>query len=264
MSPSAGVVARRCLLAVAVCGFVVFAALFMLSVARPHVIEVSARTLLVAEVERRTRERLDAVSESDSALAGLARKAMVAHAHEAAQLRRMKEALSERVSSTVDGMADPACACRAGLRDQARIRIDARLAQLDEWDARLEALIRSAYAHTANQLRREIRIFAGTNALVFLMLGVIAWRKQAVALHLLVPAVVLLGSVGVSAAFYLFNQDWVRTVVFNDYVGYGYAVWLGILLALLTDILANRARVTTRILNTVLHSAGSSLTVLPC
>ena len=201
---------------------------------------------------------------SDSALVGLARKAMAAHAHETAQLRRMKEVLSERVSSTVDAMADPACACRAGLRDQAHVGIDARRERLADGEARLEALVRIAYTHTAAQLQREIRIFAGTNALVFLALGVIAWRKQAVALHLLVPAVVLLGSVGVSAAFYLFNQDWVRTVIFNDYVGYGYAVWLGILLALLTDILANRARVTTRILNTVLHSAGSSLTVLPC
>ena len=262
MSPPVGVVARRCLLTVALCGFAVFAALWVVSMVRPHVIEASARALLVLEVERRTQERLDAVS--DSELAGLARKAMATHAHETAQLRRMKEALAERVSSTVDAMADPACACRAGLRDHIQGGVDARLAQLDDRDARLEALVRSAYAHTATQLQREIRIFAGTNALVFMALGVIAWRKRAAVVHLLVPAVVLLGSVGVSASFYLFNQDWVRTVVFNDYVGYGYAVWLGILLALLTDILANRARVTTRILNTVLHAAGSTLTVLPC
>ena len=225
-------------------------------------IEASARTLLAAEVERRTLERLDTVS--DSTLAGLARKAMAAHAHETAQLRRMKEALSERVSSTVDAMADPACACRADLRDQAHAGIDARRERLADGDARLGALVRSAYAHTAAQLQREVRIFAGTNALVFLALGVIAWWRRAAILHLLVPTVVLLGSVGVSTSFYLFNQDWVRTVVFNDYVGYGYSVWLGILLALLTDILANRARVTTRILNTVLHAAGSTLTVLPC
>jgi len=245
-----------------VCGFVVFAALWTLSMVRPHVIEASARILLVAEIERRTHERLDAIS--DSAVAGLARKAMVTHAQETAQLRRMKEALSNRVASTVDAMADPACVCRAALRDPVRVGIDARLAQLDDRDARLEALVSSAYAHTATRLQREVRIVAGANALIFLALGVVAWRKRGAVLHLMVPAVVLLGSVAASTWFYLFNQDWVQTVVFSDYVGYGYAVWLGILLALLTDILANRARVTTRMLNTVLNAAGSTLTVLPC
>lgn len=262
MRPPAGVVVRRCLLAVAVCGFVVFAALWTLSMVRPHVIEASARTLLMAEVERRTQARLDAVS--DGALAGVARKAMATHADETAQLHRTKESLSERVSSTVDAMADPACACRARARDQAIAGIDARLERLASWDLRLEALIQRAYMHTADHLQREVRIFAGTNALVFLMLGVIAWRKAAATWQLLVPGFTLLASVGISTWFYLFNQDWVRTIVFSEYTGYGYAVWLGILLALLTDILANRARVTTRILNTVLNAAGSTLTVLPC
>lgn len=262
MTAVAGVFARRGLLAVAAGGFLMFAALWTLSMTRPHLVEASARTLLVAEVERRAHERLDTLS--DHALVGLARAAMAGHAREAAQLRRLREALPARVQAMVDAMADPACACRESMANRVGAGIDARLRQLAGWDARIEASIRGAYAQTAARLQREFRIFTGTNALAFLVLGAIAWRKPAAALHLLVPGAVLLGAVTVSASFYLFNQDWVRTIVFNEYVGYGYAAWLGVLLALLADILANRARVTTRILNGVFQLSGSALSAMPC
>lgn len=262
MSLSAGVVVRRCLLAVATCGLIVFAGLWTLSMTRPHLIEASARTLLLAEVERRTQARIDTLS--DETLSGLARTVMADHARETEQLRRLRDTVADRVRSTVDAMADADCRCRAGLQDPVRAGIDARLERLAGWDARLDALVEGAYAHTAARVQREVRIFAGTNAMAFLVLGVIAWRRRAATLQLLVPAAVLLGSVGVSASLYLFNQDWVRTVFFNDYLGYGYVAWLGVLLALLADILVNRARVTTRIINAVLHAAGSAVTALPC
>lgn len=262
MSAAADVAVRRALLAVAACGFLLFGGLWLLSMARPDVVESTARTLLVKEVERRVGERIGALS--DSAVAGLARRVMGEHADEAELLRRLSEVLPARVAGVVDAMADPDCACRAELAERVRSGIGARLQQIAALDARLEGLIRDAYAHTAARLQREFRIFTGANALVFLVLGVVAARKRAAALQLLVPAAVLVGAAAVSAGFYLFNQDWVRTIVFDDYVGYWYFAWLGVLTALFADILVNRARVTTRIVNAVLQLLGSAASAVPC
>lgn len=172
--------------------------------------------------------------------------------------------LPVRVAAVVDAMAEPDCPCRAELAGRISDGIGARLRQIARLDARIEGLIRDAYAHTAARLQREFRIFTGANAMVFLVLGVVALRKRGAALQLWVPAGVLIGAASAAASLYLFNQDWVRTIVFDDYVGYAYFAWLGLLVALFADILANRARVTTRIVNGVLQSLGSAATALPC
>jgi hypothetical protein len=229
---------------------------------RPHLVEQAARALLVEEVERRVGERLDLMSEH--AVVGLARQAMARHAGEAEQLQQLQRVLPARVAGVVDAMADPQCPCRAELVERMHDGVGARLQRLVRLDERLDGLVRSAYAHTAARLHREFRIFTGANALVFLLLGIVTLRKRAAALQLWVPAVVLVGAATVAACLYLFNQDWVRTIVFDDYVGYGYFAWLGLLVALFADILANRARVTTRIVNAVLDAIGSAVTAVPC
>ncbi|TDK20511.1 hypothetical protein E2F46_16035 [Luteimonas aestuarii] len=258
----ATMLSRRALLAVAGLGFVLFAGLWLLSMARPHLVEQAARTLLVEEVERRVGERLDLLS--GHTVVGLARQTMARHAGEAEQLQQLQRMLPARVAGVVDAMSDPQCPCRAELAQRMHDGIGARLQQLARLDERLDGLVRGAYAHTAARLHREFRIFTGANALVFLLLGIVALRKRAVALQLWVPAVVLVAAATAAACLYLFNQDWVRTIVFDDYVGYGYFAWLALLVALFADILANRARVTTRIVNAVLDAIGSAVTAVPC
>lgn len=60
MSAAVEVAVRRALLAVAACGFLLFGGLWLLSMARPHLVEQVARTLLVKEVERRVRSGIGA------------------------------------------------------------------------------------------------------------------------------------------------------------------------------------------------------------
>jgi hypothetical protein len=65
-------------------------------------------------------------------------------------------------------------------------------------------------------------------------------RKRA-GLQLVLPTVVLLGAAGLAGYLYLFNQDWLHTIIFSEYVGLGYFVYLALAVALLTDVLFNRA-----------------------
>jgi hypothetical protein len=63
---------------------------------------------------------------------------------------------------------------------------------------------------------------------------------------------------------YLFEQNWFHTILFNDYVGFGYFAYLGVAVAFLADIAFNRARVTTDLINAVLNAVGSAVQALPC
>lgn len=83
-------------------------------------------------------------------------------------------------------------------------------------------------------------------------------------MHLALPAVVLLGAVMVTGGLYLFNKNWLHTIVFGEYVGLAYAAYLASVALLLADVVFNRARVITRLVNWVLNAIGAALSLSPC
>ena len=68
----------------------------------------------------------------------------------------------------------------------------------------------------------------------------------------------------IATYFYVFNQNWLWTIVFNDYWGWSYLVFVGVLFAFLMDIAFNRGRITTRVINFFCHLVGAAASVFPC
>ncbi len=101
--------------------------------------------------------------------------------------------------------------------------------------------IESAYGEVSRHLLRELRIFAGVNALAFGLLALITLNRRASTLQLLLPSVAVIGAAALTASVYLFNQDWLHTIVFGQYVGWAYAAWYGVALAWMADLLATAA-----------------------
>ena len=67
----------------------------------------------------------------------------------------------------------------------------------------------------------------------------------------------------VAAAFYLPGQDWFYTILYNDYMGFGYVAYIGVIFGFLTDVVFNAARITTQVINSILNAIGSALSVAP-
>lgn len=72
------------------------------------------------------------------------------------------------------------------------------------------------------------------------------------------------GAAGVVGALYIFGQDWLHTIVFNDYVGLGYFAYLGVAVAFLADVAFNRARVSTQVVNAAFNIVGAAIQAVPC
>ena len=161
-------------------------------------------------------------------------------------------------------MLDADCECRKRLARSLEEAQRERIGTLEQARGQLAALIESAYASVTAHLMTEFRIFCASNALAFALLFLVTWFRKAAALQLVLPAVVLLGAAAITGALYLFNQNWLHTIVFNQYWGLTYLVYLGAAAAFLADIVFNRARVTTRMVNAVLNVVGSALTAVPC
>lgn len=68
----------------------------------------------------------------------------------------------------------------------------------------------------------------------------------------------------VSVSIYVFGQDWFYTILYNDYMGFTYLVYIAVIFSVLSDIAFNRARVVTEILNGVANTLGYALSLVPC
>lgn len=247
---------RTLILTVSALGFVCFMGLLLLSFLAPLQVERWARAAIEHDVQRRVEARWQSLEKP--ALLRAAEQQMRAHADEIAQARRALVAL------TVREMQDPDCPCRRKLREFAHGALEGQIDKLTSMTDKLRQLAQAKYADVAASLLRELRIFSACNAAVFALLGVVALVRRRAMLQLLAPTVVLLGAAAVVAGGYLFSQNWLQTILLSDYVGWTYAPWLGAAIAALADVVWNRARICTMLVNGLAQLCGAALSAVPC
>jgi hypothetical protein len=254
---------RRALQCIGGLGAALFGLVFLISFVQPLWIEQAARELVRIEVERRVGEKVEQLS--NAKLVVLAQKALGrTDAEIEAERRGIAADVPARVASAVADLMKADCECRKRLVDAVRRGQDERLRSLQQIRERLADFVEASYAQVRSKLLRELRIVSGANALAFALVALIAgWRRRST-LQLALPAALLLIATVTTGALYLFAQDWLHTIVFGEYVGFAYLGWLGFAVALLADIVFNRARITTELVNLVLQAVGSALKAVPC
>jgi hypothetical protein len=238
---------RAFVLGLSVVGTLVFGAAFAVSYTSPIVVERLAREVLRVEVEKRVGERIVALT--DSRIADLARKTLGKTDEEYARTKReIEQGVPRRVADAVADFMNADCECRRKLVKRAEEDADRKLSNLGALRERVGGLIESAYASVRDRLLREWRIFTGANAMGFVLLGVLAVVRPGAWRQLLLPAAALLAGAALTAVLYLVAQDWLRTIVLGQYVGFAYLAWFGVAVAFFADILLNKARVTGHII----------------
>ncbi|MFV1985544.1 MAG: hypothetical protein ACC657_18490, partial [Thiohalomonadales bacterium] len=139
-----------------------------------------------------------------------------------------------------------------------------RVISLQSANEMLLAFMKTKYMEVANKLKTDFRIFTASNAFVFILLLLISFLRPKAIKHLVLPAILLTLSTVICSYFYIFEQNWFFTIIYNSYVGWAYLVYIGIVFAFLCDIALNKARVTTEIINSILSSIGSATSVVSC
>ncbi len=253
---------RPFILLLSLLGVALFGSVFALSFASPLLIERAAREIVRIEVERKVGEKMESLS--NSRIAGLAQRALqktgvdIEHAQ-----RAIRDELPRKVANVVADMLNADCECRKRLVARVQKTEGEHLSSLTQARERLVSLAESAYASVTTDLLRELRIFSASNGVAFALLGVVTLLRSRATLQLLLPAVVLVGAVLITGGLYVFGQNWLHTIVFSDYAGLAYALYLGGVALLLADVVFNRARVTTRLVNVALDAVGATAAAVP-
>lgn len=251
---------RALVLCLGLAGTVIFTGALIASWVTPHFISKTAREVIRYRVAEEINEKVDALGADF-----LVEKAKILMKDKADEINALKLLIKAKIPELVvmiaNQMADPQCPCRKWTPEPFRDFLMAMMADAGRMQERLAGLIKTKYLEVEAQLTREFRIFTGTNAVASILLVLAMLIRRKAWIHLLPPALLLLVATIVTGYFYLFNQNWLHTIVFNDYVGFAYAAYLALVFACLCDIVLNYARVTTVVLDATL---GSLLRVLPC
>lgn len=260
-------VRRQVLLLTGLLGTVLFGFFFALTIHTPEWVESFAADFIEREVSVRVDRRIDAI-QPPSGEGALARMAASMYERNATEVEHHREVLRsqvhERMGAAIAAIRDPDCECRARWAEWIKQGTTTRIQSLERANERITGFIHATYAEVVTNLKRDIRIFSGSSAAMFLLLVAAAFLKPRASMQLFLPGLLLALATVTCAWFYVFRQDWLMTIINNDHVGLAYVAYLAVVFGLLCDVILNRARVSTRIVNTGFNAIGSAATALPC
>lgn len=248
-------------------GFLLFGLGFALTFLSPIHYEKAARVFLEWKVEEQVRTRLDMVPDEvgQGRIARFAKSMAERNKTEIAALReQLRSGLKDRVATVVGRMQDVSCECRKAMTQAFGIATILQISSLERAEPQLRRVIEGRYGEIVGELLRDLRIFTGTNLLAFALLLGLSFAKPGHIRQLFVPGVLLFIATIAASGFYIFGQNWFFALLYNDYVGLGYAVWLLLIYGFLVDIAVFQASITSRIVEGILHLLGSGLAAGSC
>lgn len=260
--------ARTALALIGATGTLAFGFFLALTLHTPEWVESFAASFIEREVAKRVDASFDLLQPPAEGSGILARAATALYRQNAEEIERQRELLRQRAHERMADVIAEArrldCECRdkwaAWLKEGSTVQIQ----RLQISNAGIVDFIQASYARVVTDLKRDIRIFAGANGLVFLSILLLAIARPRASLQLLVPGLLAALAALICSWFYVFEQNWLLTIIYNNYLGFTYFAYLGMVFALLCDVVLNRARVCTEILNAMLSAIGSATSVVPC
>ena len=256
---------------VGISGTLLFGSFFCLTFGIPGFVEDLGKDFIKKQVERKIDDKFDhsfdgmKPDSEDSALTRAAKSLYQKHQDEIDKTRdQLRNKAHESLAATIAKMRDLSCECREKYARMFKMGFELRIASLQEANRKIRDFIGVTYMEVATALQRDIRIFTGSNALIFIILLSVSFLKPRAIAHLFLPSALLLASTLICSFFYVFEQNWLLTIIYDDYLGFAYLGYLGVVFLFLCDIVLNRARITSAIINAILNVIGSAASVSPC
>ena len=240
-------------------GVLVFGTLLAYVLSSPDDFEQRSQSFIADQTEQELNERLSPAGADKMKL--VAAKLSEKLAREIADVEAMVKAGTPKfIAAVIAAMCGFDCEQRAVLEAAVNQAFQDHLAHLNVGVNTLRGMVEEKYYAVLAELRRDITIFLGCNLAVMTLALAIAVFRGPAARHLLPIPAILTVSVLFAGYWYVFGQNWATAIVFSDYVGWSYLIFLGVVGVLLWDIAFNRARWMSQLLS----SLPISVPILPC
>lgn len=251
-------------------GVLLFLPLFLFTFSDPHLIEKSGKAFIEWKLKNEINKKIDSIQLPESKKLEKLFGNEIKKLHQATEnklevfKKQLKDDAPKIIMVQIAKMNDLNCGCREKWEEHLRSSLKFEIASLEKTKKKLAFFAQAKYMKIVEKLILDIRIFLGANTLIFLFLLLASFLKPKATEHLFLPSILMLISTVVCSYFYLFEQNWFYTIVYNTYTGFGYLAYLTIVFAILWDIVFNKAKIVTEIINQFLNAIGSVFSVAPC
>mgnify|MGYP000204815589 CR=1 FL=1 len=251
-------------------GLALFLPLFLLTFADPQLIEKSGKSFIEWKLQSKTGQKIDSIK-----LPGptkfermLGAKAKELRAKAEVELESVKAQLKADaptiLAAQLAKLRDLDCACRMKWEQTFRSSMEAKLVSLEKAKSKLIDFTHIKYMEIVQKLTLDARIFLGANTAIFIFLLLASFIQPRALKQLFLPGALMLVSTVICSYFYLFEQNWFYTIIYGSYTGFAYVGYLALVFGILCDIVFNKARVTTEIINSCLNAVGHAASLVPC
>lgn len=248
---------------IGIIGALLFSLLLSVTFVSPEKIEASAKGFVKMQIEKEVRAKQSAISDSSAAEYAL-NIAEGLGIDKARIQKNLDDDLPEQIASVLASMCGYDCEKKKALTQSITAGYIEKIKSIQIAENTLSDIIKGQYLKIVSNLKLDLRIFLGTNLTMFLILFVVSLAKPRAVAHLFLPGLLLVVATTLSSAIYIFGQDWFYTILYNDYMGFGYLVYIVVIFSVLLDITFNKARITTEIINAIANAIGSAFSVAPC
>lgn len=251
-------------------GIIIFTPLFLFTFADPQLIEKSGKSFIEWKLQSETDKKIDSVqlpkiSKIESLLGNKAKQFRQKTEGKLETLKKqLKADAPALIAEQIAKLRNLGCECRKKWEQKLRDSIKFQLASLETAKTKLVDFSHAKYMDIVQKLTLDVRIFLGANAFIFILIFLVSFMRPQAIKHLFLPGGLMLISTVICSYFYLFEQNWFYTIIYNNYTGFSFIGYLVFVFGLLCDIVFNKARVTTEVINACLNAIGSVENLTPC
>lgn len=251
-------------------GVLIFTPLFLFTFFDSQTIEKSGKSFIEWKLKNEMNDKIDSITLPQSKILEklLGNKAKVLYQKTDEKLTILKQQLKDDVPAILANqlakMGNLSCECREKWEERLRDSMKFEIASLEKAKVKLVNFTQAKYMEIVKKLTLDVRIYLGVNALVFIFLFLVSFMKPRATNHLFLPGSLMLLSTAICSYFYLLEQNWFYTILYNDYTGFGYLAYLLVVFAFLCDIVFNKAKVVTEMINLLTQAIGSAFSITPC
>jgi hypothetical protein len=244
-------------------GVLLFGSLFLVTFVSPETIESSAKGFVKYQIEKEVREK-QAEYRSSAVVSNALIIAEKLGLESNAIQQNLKDNLPEKIASVIASMCGYDCERKKQIAQSITKDYIERIQSINIAQSTLGDLIKGKYVEIITNLKTDLRIFLGSNFSMFFILLLVSFVKPKAMVHLFVPGILLAVAAVISSSIYIYGQDWFYTILYNDYMGFGYLAYMTLIFSLLVDIILNQARITTEVINFIGHMFSAAFSVAPC
>ncbi len=167
---------------IGLCGILLFGAFFSLTFATPQLIEESARGFVAFQIEKEVREKHQNVNESSLANKALSIAGKLGLESEQIQ-EDLLDDLPNKIASVIASMCGYDCEKKKAIAQSITSDYLQRLKNIELAQNTLGKIVKGKYLEIAANLKLDLRIFLGANAIMFVVLLTVSFARPAAIAH---------------------------------------------------------------------------------